>query len=160
MSAVWHYVYMWLGPTHVDVAFAHSQNKKIKKQTKTKTKEKQKQKGTQTQGADKFGPWRKNYHIIVSANSQKCSVCNALFDTQNNFLIAMERIWIVGSQSSSLHINPRTRLGGPLSYVVTDLQSGFSEGLISNIGLSSTNHVCDHNNENQASQGSADNDWD
>lgn len=34
------------------------------------------------------------------------------------------------------------------------------KGLISNISLSSTNHVSDHYNENQASQRSANNDWD
>jgi len=34
------------------------------------------------------------------------------------------------------------------------------KGLISNISLSSTNHVSDHYNENQASQSSANNDWD
>ena len=34
------------------------------------------------------------------------------------------------------------------------------KGLISNISLSSTNHVSNHYNENQASQSSANNDWD
>lgn len=34
------------------------------------------------------------------------------------------------------------------------------KGLISNISLSSTNHISDHYNENQASQRSANNDWD
>lgn len=32
--------------------------------------------------------------------------------------------------------------------------------LISNIGPSSTNHVCNHNNENQTSQSGTNNDWD
>ncbi len=32
--------------------------------------------------------------------------------------------------------------------------------LISNIGPSSTNHICNHNNENQTSQSCTNNDWD